>query len=82
VTKIDARSGDNTLPRLRVYSNSGVQRKFMMSEVYVCGEYCICWGDGGVQLYQGDEIVQHLWGGYWTIVYSNKQIKKNCPKTL
>jgi hypothetical protein len=34
-----------------------------MSEVYVCGEYCICWGDGGVQLYQGDEIVQHLWGG-------------------
>ena len=20
-------------------------------------------GDGGVQLYQGDEIVQHLWGG-------------------
>ena len=35
----------------------------MMSEVYACGEYFICWGDGGVQLYQGDEIVQHQWGG-------------------
>ena len=29
----------------------------------MCGEYLICWGGGGVQLYQGDEIVQHLWGG-------------------
>ena len=35
----------------------------MMSKVYACGEYCLCWGDGGVQLYQGDEIVQHIWGG-------------------
>ena len=34
-----------------------------MSEVYACGEYFICWGDGGVQLYQGDEIDHYLLGG-------------------